>query len=88
MVCSFKIILVFVGEAFCLPFALIELHLIRHATRDTFSHWRRLFFVACGIVIPRCEARGVLLRIFAVKYVGANCVRLRVAEDVDPYEVW
>ena len=45
MVSSFKIILVFVGEAFCLPFVLIELHLIRHATRDTYSFWRRLWTV-------------------------------------------
>ena len=33
VVSSFKIILVFVGEVFCLPFALIKLHLIRQPSR-------------------------------------------------------
>ena len=36
----------------------------------------------------RAKGWGAFLRIFAVKYVGANCVRQRVVEDVVPYEVW
>ena len=35
-----------------LPFALIKLHLIRHATRDTFSRWRRL-----GVVVEAIHGR-------------------------------
>ena len=39
-------------EAFCLPFALIKLHLIRHAARDASMFCLQNSVVACDLVLP------------------------------------